>query len=159
MATNFYSISSPTDYMCSEVSDIKDWTRHNLPVIHSFCALWKEQLKTIVNIMNLDSSVSIASTLQAGRQKLAFTTWEGQQILLFSSVHAGDPPILLSSGYQGLLPQEVKQLGHEADHSCPSNDEVNNAWNYTSTPKVIVIWCLIKHGERFYFTFVTTYHM
>jgi hypothetical protein len=95
---------------------MKDWPKHKLPIIHSFCALWKELKKTIVNIMNWDSSVSIASMLQAGWQELVFTTWEGQQILLFSNVHAGDPPILLSSGYHGLLPQEVKQVDHEGDH-------------------------------------------
>jgi hypothetical protein len=89
-------------------------------------------------------------------QELVFSPCDGKQILLFSSVHAGNPPILLSSGYQGLLPQEVKQLGHEADHSRPSNGD-DNAWNYTSTPQVM-LWCFIKLGE-YYFIFVTTYYL
>jgi len=28
----------------------------------------------------------------------------------------------------------VKQTGHEADHTSPSNAEVKNAWSYTSIP-------------------------
>jgi len=28
----------------------------------------------------------------------------------------------------------TKQGGRESEHSLPSNDEVNYAWNYTSTP-------------------------
>jgi hypothetical protein len=43
----------------------------------------------------------------------------------FSSVQHTDqlwaPPSLLSDGYQGLFPQEIKQQGHEADHSPPSS--------------------------------------
>jgi hypothetical protein len=36
----------------------------------------------------------------------------------------------------GALSLEVKWLGHEVDHSPPSNAEVKNAWNYTSTPPI-----------------------
>jgi hypothetical protein len=39
------------------------------------------------------------------------------------------PPIQLVSGALSL---EVKRPGREAEHSPPSNAEVNNAWNYTS---------------------------
>jgi len=34
----------------------------------------------------------------------------------------------------------AKGLGHEANHSPPSNTEVKNAWNYTSTPHM-PSWC------------------
>jgi hypothetical protein len=47
------------------------------------------------------------------------------------------PPSLLSSGYQGLLPPGVKQLGYEADHSPVSVAEVKNEWGYTVTPQHI----------------------
>jgi len=33
----------------------------------------------------------------------------------------------------GTLALGLKQLGHEADHSCPSSAEVKNEWSYTST--------------------------
>jgi hypothetical protein len=36
----------------------------------------------------------------------------------------------------GALSLGAKQPGREADHSPPSSAEVNNAWNYTSTPPV-----------------------
>jgi hypothetical protein len=40
----------------------------------------------------------------------------------------------------------VKRPGREADHSPPSSADVNNAWNYTSTPPYIfVVWCLDKY--------------
>jgi len=31
---------------------------------------------------------------------------------------------------------EVKQPGHEVDHSPPSNAKVKNVWSYTSAPPV-----------------------
>jgi hypothetical protein len=40
---------------------------------------------------------------------------------------------------------EVKQPGHEADHSPPSSAKVKNMWSYTSTPQYnLMAWCLIK---------------
>jgi len=43
--------------------------------------------------------------------------------------------------------------GREADHSPPPNAEVN-AWSYTSTHHyVFMAWCLVKHREKFTFTF------
>jgi hypothetical protein len=46
----------------------------------------------------------------------------------------------------GVLSLGVKPPVCEADHSSPSNAEVKNAWNYTSTPPyVFMVWCLIKH--------------
>jgi hypothetical protein len=44
--------------------------------------------------------------------------------------------VYISNGYQGLFPCEVKWLGHEADHSLPSNAKVKNAWSFTSTPPI-----------------------
>jgi hypothetical protein len=43
----------------------------------------------------------------------------------------------------GALSPEVKQLGHEADHSPPAIAEVKNTWIYTSNfPYVYIAWCL-----------------
>jgi len=36
----------------------------------------------------------------------------------------------------GALPLGVKRPEREADHSTPSSADVENAWNYTSTPPV-----------------------
>jgi len=36
----------------------------------------------------------------------------------------------------GALSLGVKPLGHEADHSPPSNAIVKDAWSYTSTPLI-----------------------
>jgi hypothetical protein len=44
-----------------------------------------------------------------------------------------EPPI---QWVPGALSLEVKQLGHEADHSSPSSAEVTNVWSYTSIPPV-----------------------
>jgi len=43
------------------------------------------------------------------------------------------PPIQCEPGS---LPMELRRPGREADHSPPSNAEVNNAWNYTSNPPI-----------------------
>jgi hypothetical protein len=34
----------------------------------------------------------------------------------------------------GVLPPELKWLGHEADHLPPASAENKNEWSYTSTP-------------------------
>ena len=39
----------------------------------------------------------------------------------------------------GASSPEVKQLGHEAYHSCPSSAMIRNAWSYTSTPSIAFI--------------------
>jgi hypothetical protein len=47
---------------------------------------------------------------------------------------------------------EVKQPGHDVDHSPPSSDEVKNEWSYISTPPIRL------HGEiRDKFTFFLTH--
>jgi len=42
-------------------------------------------------------------------------------------------PIFLFSGYGALSPV-VKQLGCEADHSCPSDADFKNGWSCIFTP-------------------------
>jgi len=50
--------------------------------------------------------------------------------------------------YPETLSPEVKRPGREADHSPPSDAEVN-AWSYTSTPPyVFMAWCLVKYMVR-----------
>jgi hypothetical protein len=48
-----------------------------------------------------------------------------------SALGPTQPPI---QWVPGALSQEVKQPGHEADHTLPSSTKVNNMWRYTSTP-------------------------
>jgi hypothetical protein len=49
----------------------------------------------------------------------------------------------------------VKRPGREIDHLPPSNDEVKNAWIYTSTPQyAFMAWCWVKHSDNF--TFITS---
>jgi hypothetical protein len=57
----------------------------------------------------------------------------------------------------GALSLGVKQGGHKADHSPPSSAEVNNAWNYTSTPH-LPSRCdaHLKHRDNFTFTTIIT---
>jgi hypothetical protein len=47
-----------------------------------------------------------------------------------------------------------KAAGVWSYHSHPSSAEVKNTWNYTSTPQYIFMsWCLVKHVDKFTFTF------
>jgi hypothetical protein len=61
----------------------------------------------------------------------------------------GDPTSHLFIGHRGSFPA-VKRLGHEVNHSSPSNDEVKQEWSYTSSPPIRL------HGvDRENFTFVS----
>jgi hypothetical protein len=57
-----------------------------------------------------------------------FEFWQGLGIFLFTtlSIMALDPTQPPIQGVPGALFLGVKQLGHEADHSCPSSAEVKN---------------------------------
>jgi hypothetical protein len=46
------------------------------------------------------------------------------------------PPILLSIGYRGFYPREVKQKVREADHSHPSRTQVKNAESIPSLSRM-----------------------
>jgi hypothetical protein len=69
------------------------------------------------------------------------------------------PPILLSSGHQGLFPLGVKRPDLEADHTPPSSDEVKNAWSCTSTSQYTFMErCSVKStGIILVFSFTFTY--
>jgi hypothetical protein len=67
-----------------------------------------------------------------------------------SGAHPASYPI----GTGGCFP-EGRVQGREADPSPPSSTEVKNAWSYTSTPQhVFMMWCLVKNGDTFTFTYV-----
>jgi hypothetical protein len=54
----------------------------------------------------------------------------------------------------------AKRSGREADHSPPSSAEVKNAWSYTLTSQyVLMAWCLVKHSDKFTFTFLKSKHL
>jgi hypothetical protein len=51
----------------------------------------------------------------------------------------------------GALSLEVRQLGHEADHSPPSSAGVKNAWSCTSTPQyAFMSWCSVEAQGQLY---------
>jgi len=58
-------------------------------------------------------------------------------VLTGSGAHLASCPGGTVSSFLG-----VKRLGHEADHSLPSNSEVKNALRYTSAPPLClhVVW-------------------
>jgi hypothetical protein len=57
-------------------------------------------------------------------------------------------------GTAGSFPA-VKRPGREADNSPPSSAEIENAWNYTSTPPyVFTAWYFIKPRDNFYIIMV-----
>jgi hypothetical protein len=50
----------------------------------------------------------------------------------------------------GSFSPEIKQPGHESDHSPPSAAKVKTAWSYTSTPPhVFMVWWLVNYGTHF----------
>jgi hypothetical protein len=68
-----------------------------------------------------------------------------------SGAHPASYPI----GTGGDLCLEVKRAECEADHSPPSNAEVENAWSYTSTPPVC-LHCVVlssAHGQLYLYLY------
>jgi hypothetical protein len=86
---------------------------------------------------NTDSVVGIAIGFELDDGGAGVRVPLGSSI--FSSPRRPDrlwgPPNLLSNGYWGLSPREVKRLGREADRSPPTSAEVKKMWIYTSTPQ------------------------
>jgi hypothetical protein len=69
----------------------------------------------------------------------------GQEIVLSAASRLAQgptqPPALWAVEVVSL---GVKWLGHEANHSPPSNAEVRKAWSYTFIPPyTFMMWCLI----------------
>jgi hypothetical protein len=97
--------------------------------------------------MDWGSSANVMTRLWAGQ--LGFNSWQRHGFLLFSTASGPDlrptqPHIQWGLGVFSL---GLKQLGHEADHSPPSSDEVKNVWSYTSAPQYFfMVW---------YLTFIT----
>jgi hypothetical protein len=59
----------------------------------------------------------------------------------------------------GGLPLGVKRQWREADHSPPSNAEVENAWSYTSTPQYFFMaWCSVKAQGQLYLYLLNKSH-
>jgi hypothetical protein len=80
-------------------------------------------------------------------EELEFNSWQSEEIFLFSTMSrlALGPTQPPSQWVLGPLSKGAKWLGHEADHSSPSNADVNNEWRYTfSSSYFFVAWCLIK---------------
>jgi hypothetical protein len=117
--------------------------------ICSSCSRWPVQklldTPSYVKIGSQDSSVSVVTKLNGlDDQESA----PGRVRDFFSLPPCRDwrwgPASLLWNEYQALSP-ELKQPGHEADHSPPSSAEVKDARSYTSTPPyVCMAWYLVK---------------
>jgi hypothetical protein len=76
----------------------------------------------------------------------------GRNFSLHHRVHGyGAHPASYPVGTRGYF-TGVERPGREADNSSPSNAEVKNAYNYTSTPQYVFMACgLVKHRESFIF--------
>jgi hypothetical protein len=53
----------------------------------------------------------------------------------------------------GALSPEVKQSGHEDDHSLHSASIISNAWSYSSAPPISL------HGMHIYFSGYSKFHI
>jgi hypothetical protein len=90
---------------------------------------------------------------------LRFDSRRGLGTFLFTTasrtaLRCTQPPI---QWVPGALFLGVQRPTREANHSLPPSAEVKNAWSYTCTPQYFFIaWCLIKHSDKFTFTFKAT---
>jgi hypothetical protein len=100
-------------------------------------------IRWILNRWIWDRSVIIVTGYGAGEP--GFDSQYGQDFSLPHSIHIGtgtQPPI---QWVWGLFPPDVKQQGHEADHSLPSSVKVKKTRNCTSTPQnIFMVQCLVS---------------
>jgi len=77
----------------------------------------------------------------------------GRDSFLFATGYGAQPasyPMGTGRSFLG-----VKRTGREADCLLASSAEVKNVWSYTSTlTYVFMVWCLVKHRDKFIFTFI-----
>jgi hypothetical protein len=92
-----------------------------------------------INLRSRESAVGIATVY--GLDDRGFGVWVSVGEWIFTSSRRPnrlwDPPILLSNGYLGVLPPEVKRPGREADHSPTTSAYVKKTWIYISTPPYV----------------------
>lgn len=50
---------------------------------------------------------------------------------------------------RGAVLRDVNVWDHEAYDSSRSGADLKNRWSYTFTPYVLILWCIIKHREKF----------
>jgi hypothetical protein len=142
------------------------------PVVHWWstlvtCAIdgqscpWKRHMSTFRNKTKLllflftfynfakksrDSSVGIATGYGLTIGVLGFDSRRGLGIFLITTTSRTvmvptQPPIQWVPGAVSL---GVKRPGREADRSPPSSSEIKNAWNYTSTPPILLHGVLLS---------------
>jgi hypothetical protein len=106
------------------------------------------------------NNIFSGTALDYGLDGRGFESRQGLGIFLFTTasrpvLRPTQPPI---QWVPGAISLGVKRPGHEADHSHPSNAEVNNAWSYTSTPQYKLIkWCSVKAQGQLTFTLPPIY--
>jgi hypothetical protein len=84
---------------------------------------------------------------------MEFKSRQGLGIFLFTptsrpALGLTQPPI---QWVPGVLSLAVKRQGREANHSSPSNAEVENVWSYNSTPQYDFMgWCSVEAQGQLY---------
>jgi hypothetical protein len=117
-------------------------TQKNSPNRRHFVSQTNEKVNKgkqnyVANCRSRDSPVWIVTRLEAGWPR---NRGSGPVAYIFS--------FLSIQWLVGALSPQVKRPGREDDHSLPSNIEVKNTWNYSSTPLYVsMAWCLIKHMD------------
>jgi hypothetical protein len=85
----------------------------------------------VYNVLGLGAIIN--EPLQTGREVIAPSVWRWVTGWTIEALGPTRPPI---QWVAGALSLGVKRPVREADHSPPSSAEVNNEWNYTSTPPI-----------------------
>jgi len=103
-------------------------------------------------VVSFLKTIAVQTTLWNSKKGYTSSSWNFQLYCIISIPPTGalKPPNQLPVKLvSGTVSPRVKRLENETDRLSPSSAEIKNAWSYpTTSPYVVMLWCLTEHRGR-----------